>query len=70
MILDLSEGDPVTSFSLAFKFGRDKTSWIKCVCFNKNPEVAEKYLHSGARIVVVGYLQQSKRTTNEGESPY
>jgi single-strand DNA-binding protein len=61
-----SEGDPVTSFSLAFKSGREKTGWIKCVCFNKNAEIAEKYLHSGARIAVVGYLQQSKWKTNEG----
>lgn len=63
-----SEGDPVTSFPLAFKSGKDKTSWIKCVCFNKNAEVAEKYLHSGARIAVVGYLRQSKWKTNEGEN--
>jgi single-strand DNA-binding protein len=63
-----SEGDPVTSFSLAFKSGREKTGWLKCVCFNKNAEIAEKYLHSGARIAVVGYLQQSKWKTNEGES--
>jgi single-strand DNA-binding protein len=62
-----SEGDPVTSFSLAFKSGRDKTGWIKCVCFNKNAETAEKYLHSGARVAVVGYLNQSKWKTNEGE---
>ena len=62
-----SEGDPVTSFPLAFKSGREKTSWIKCVCFNKNAEVAEKYLHSGARVAVVGYLSQSKWKTNEGE---
>jgi len=41
-------GNPVTSFSLAFNSGREKTGWIKCVCFNKNAEVAEKYLHSGA----------------------
>ena len=63
-----SEGDPVSSFSLAFKSGREKTGWLKCVCFNKNAEVAEKYLHSGARIAVVGYLQQSKWKTNEGEN--
>ena len=63
-----SEGDPVSSFSLAFKSGREKTGWLKCVCFNKNAEVAEKYLHSGARICAVGYLQQSKWKTNEGES--
>ena len=59
---------PYSSFSLAFKSGREKTSWLKCVCFNKNAEIAEKYLHSGARIAVVGYLQQSKWKTNEGEN--
>ena len=63
-----SEGDPVASFSLAFKSGREKTGWLQCVCFNKNAEIAEKYLHSGARIAVVGYLQQSKWKTNEGEN--
>jgi len=62
-----SEGDPVTTFSLAFSSGRDKTSWIKCTCFNKNAEIAEKYLHSGARVSVVGRLNQSKWRTNEGE---
>jgi len=62
-----SEGDPVTSFSLAFKAGRDKTGWIKCVCFNTTASAAEKYLHVGARIAVVGYLKESKWTTNDGE---
>ena len=38
------------------------------MCFNKNAEVAEKYLHSGARIAVVGYLNQSKWKTNDGEN--
>lgn len=63
-----SEGDPVTSFSLAFHSGRDKTGWLKCVCFNKNAEIAEKYLHSGARIAVVGRLNQSKWKTDQGEN--
>lgn len=62
-----SEGDPVTSFSLAFRTGRDKTGWIKCTCFNKTAEIAEKYLHSGARICAAGRLNYSKWTTNEGE---
>jgi single stranded DNA-binding protein len=51
-----SEGDPVTSFSLAFKSGREKTGWLKCVCFNKNAEIASTYLHPGARIAVVGRI--------------
>lgn len=63
-----SEGDPVAKFNLAFKSGRDKTSWIKCTCFNKNAEIAPIYLHQGARIAVVGYLNQSKWKTQNGEN--
>ena len=37
-----SDGDPVSKFNLAFKSGREKTSWIKCVCFNKNAESGRK----------------------------
>jgi len=62
------EGNPVTSFSLAFSSGKDKTSWIKCTCFNKTAEIAEKYLNTGSRIAVVGYLKQNKWRTNDGEN--
>lgn len=63
-----SEGDPITSFSLAFKSGREKTGWIKCVCFNKTAETAQKFLHSGARIAVIGRLHQNKWKTDDGEN--
>lgn len=62
-----SEGDPVTSFSLAFYAGKDKTGWIRCVCFNKNAEIAERYLKSGNRIAVAGRLNQSTWKTDQGE---
>lgn len=62
-----SEGDAMTSFSFAFNSGKDKTSWIKCVCFNKTAEIVEKYLHTGARIAVSGYLKQNTWTTDQGE---
>jgi single-strand DNA-binding protein len=62
------DGNAVSSFPLAFSSGKDRTSWIKCTCFNKNAEIAEKCLHSGARIAVSGYLNQSKWKTNEGEN--
>jgi single-strand DNA-binding protein len=52
-----SEGDPVTSFSWHSNPEETRPDGLKCVCFNKNAEVAEKYLHSGARVAVVGYLQ-------------
>ena len=62
------DGDPVTSFNLAFKNGKDKTSWIKVSCFKKNAEIAQTYLHKGAKIAVNGSLQQDNWTTDSGES--
>ncbi len=55
-----SEGKQVASFNLAFRAGRNKTGWIKVTCFNKMAEVAEKYLHKGARVAVVGSLDFEK----------
>ncbi len=62
------DGKPIATFNLAFKSGKDKTSWIRCVCFNRLAEISEQYLHKGARIAVVGTLNQEKWETSEGES--
>ena len=48
------------------KSGKDKTSWIKVVAFKKLAEIVEKYLHKGARIGIVGTLDQQKWETDEG----
>ncbi|MCJ7717401.1 MAG: single-stranded DNA-binding protein [Anaerolineales bacterium] len=61
-----SEGNPVASFNLAFRSSKKKTGWIKCVAFNKLAEVTEKYLHKGARIGIIGTLDQQKWETDEG----
>ncbi len=62
------EGTQIVTFSLAFRSTKDKTSWIKITAFNKNAEVAVKYLHKGARIGILGILDQDKWETDEGES--
>ena len=62
------EGMLIVNFSLAFKSTKDKTGWIKIVCFNKTAELAEKYLHKGAKIAVTGILDQDKWTTEKGEN--
>jgi single-strand DNA-binding protein len=59
------EGQPIANFNLAFQSSKKKTGWIKVTCFNRLAEVAEKYLHKGARIAVVGSLDQ-KRWEVEG----
>ena len=61
-----SEGNPVASFSLAFKSSKKKTGWIKVVCFSRLAEVTEKHLHKGARIAVIGTLDQQKWENEEG----
>jgi single-strand DNA-binding protein len=58
----------IVNFSLAFKSTKDKTDWLKIVCFNKTAELAEKYLHKGAKIAVTGMLDQDKWTTDKGET--
>jgi single-strand DNA-binding protein len=61
-----SEGDPIAKFSLAFKSSKKKTSWIKVVCFGRLAEITEKHLHSGARVGVIGNLNENKWETDEG----
>jgi len=64
-----NDGDPVASFSLAFRSsGKEKTGWIKVTAFKRMAEVCEKYLHKGARITVLGNLCQEKWETQNGES--
>ena len=61
-----SEGEPVATFNLAFKSSKTKTGWIKVTCFHRMAEIAERYLHKGARIGLVGTLDQQKWETDEG----
>ena len=64
-----TSGAQIVSFPIAFRSTKDKTdNWIKITCFNKTAELAEKYLHKGARVGVIGMLDQDKWETNEGES--
>jgi len=62
------DGMLIVNFSLAFKSTKDKTGWLKIVCFNKTAELAHKYLHKGAKIAITGMLDQDKWTTESGEN--
>ena len=63
-----SEGNPVVTFNLAVRSSKDKTGWIKTVCFNSLAENATKYLHKGAKICIAGTLDQTKWETDEGQT--
>lgn len=63
-----SEGNPVATFNLAFRSSKNKTGWIKSVAFNKLAEVTEKYLHKGARVAIIGKLDQQKWQSDQGST--
>ena len=63
------EGTHIVNMSLAFKSTKkDKSNWIKIVCFEKLAETALKYLHKGARIAISGKLDQNKWTDNNNQT--
>ena len=61
-----SEGNAVASFNIAFRSSKKKTCWIRVVCFGRQAEVGEKYLHKGARIGIIGTFDQQRWETDEG----
>lgn len=69
-----SSGDTlVARYSLAVdrKYSKDKeTDFINCVCFGKTAEFAEKYLHKGMKILVVGRIQTGSYTDKDGRKVY
>ena len=60
------EGEPIASFSLAFRTSRKQTGWIRVVAFQRLAEAAQRYLHKGAKVAVIGVLDQYKWETEQG----
>ena len=55
------------------KFKRDgeaTADFINCIAFGKNGEFAEKYLHKGIKIAVVGRIQTGSYTNKDGNKVY
>ena len=50
--------------------GEQQADFVSCVAFGKAAEFAEKYLHQGTKIVVVGRLQTGSYTNKEGQRVY
>lgn len=62
-----SQGEPISSFNLAVKSGKDKTTWIKIVAFKRLAEVCETHLHKGAKVLVQGTLDMDRWETDAGD---
>ena len=52
------------------KDGEQQADFISCVAFGKNGEFAEKYLHKGIKIAVVGRIQTGSYTNKDGNTVY
>lgn len=65
----------VARYSLAVdrKFkqeGQPTADFINCIAFGKLGEFAEKYLHKGVKIAVVGRIQTGSYTNKDGQKVY
>lgn len=65
----------VGNYTLAVdrRFKRDNepsADFIRCVCFGKAAEFAEKYLRQGTKICITGRIQTGSYTNREGQKVY
>lgn len=55
------------------KFNRTEeqsADFINCICFGKQAEFAEKYLHKGIKMAITGRLQTGSYTNKDGMKVY
>ena len=50
--------------------GQPTADFIKCIAFGKLGEFAEKYLHKGVKIAVIGRIQTGSYTNKDGQKVY
>ena len=62
-----TEGEPIANFNLAFRSSRKKTGWVRVSAFGHIAELVEKFLHKGARIAIIGTLEENKWETDDGQ---
>lgn len=65
----------IARFSLAIdrkykQEGQPSADFISCLALGKNGEFAEKYLHKGIKIVVIGSWQTGSYTNRDGNKVY
>lgn len=50
--------------------GGQDADFISCVTFGRGGEFAEKYLHKGTKIAIVGHIQTGSYTNRDGHKVY
>lgn len=52
------------------KDGNREADFISCIAFRKAADFAEKYLHQGMKVAVVGRIQTGSYTSRDGHKVY
>ncbi len=52
------------------KNSEQSADFIRCVCFGKTAEFAEKYFYKGIKIAITGRIQTGSYTDQEGKTVY
>jgi single-strand DNA-binding protein len=52
-----TDGNPVTSFSVATSGYKDETTWFRVSVWGKQAESCNQYLHKGSKVLVEGALK-------------
>lgn len=70
-----TENTTIAMYSLAVdrkfkKDGEPTADFITCKAFGRCGEFAEKYLHKGTKIAVVGHIQTGSYTNKDGNKVY
>lgn len=50
--------------------GQQTADFIGCIAFGKSAEFAEKYLHQGTKLAVIGRIQTGSYTNKDGQRVY
>lgn len=66
------DGTTIANYTLAIdRVGKkDEADFLRCVCFGKVAEFAEKYLTKGIKIAIEGRVQTGSYTNRDGQKVY
>ena len=67
-------GQTVATYTLAVDRrvakGDQKTDFIRCQCWEKKAEFADKYLRKGTKLIITGRIQTGSYTDKDGKKVY
>lgn len=63
-------GKKLAKYDLAIDRMKEGADYIRCVCFDRNADFADKYLHKGTKIAITGRVQTGSYTNRDGNKVY